>query len=48
MDVIVYVVCCFEDFNVVYVVGWVDFFDDIEIINIELILVDFVGLEKCV
>lgn len=44
MDVIGYVVCCFENDDIVYVVGKIDLFDDIEIINIELVLVD---LDSC-
>lgn len=46
IDVIVYVVCCFEDGNIVYVVGKIDFLLDIEIINIELVFVDMDSVEK--
>lgn len=46
IDVIVYVVCCFEDDNVIYVFNSVDFKCDIEIIDFELIFVDFDSCEK--
>lgn len=48
VDVICYVVCCFEDENIMYVLGKVDFILDIEIINLELILVDLEMVEKCI
>lgn len=46
IDVIMYVVCCFEDENVIYVVGKVSLIDDIEVINIEFVFVDFGIIEK--
>lgn len=47
VDVIVYVICCFEDDDVIYVLGLVGFFWDVEVINFELGLVDLVQIEKC-
>lgn len=44
IDVIGYVVCCFENENIIYVVGKVLLLEDIEIINFELVLVD---LDSC-
>lgn len=41
IEVIGYVVCCFENDNIIYVFGKVNLVDDIEVINIELVLVDF-------
>lgn len=48
MDVICYVICCFDDENIIYVEGWVDLLDDIFIINLEFILVDLEIVEKCI
>lgn len=41
IEVIGYVVCCFENDNIIYVVGKVNLVEDIDVINIELVLVDF-------
>lgn len=46
VDVIVYVVCCFDDIDIVYVEGSVNLRRDIEIINLELIFVDMEVLER--
>lgn len=42
-----YVVCCFDDDNVVYVDGSVDFVCDKDIIDIEFIFKDIEIVEKC-
>lgn len=46
MDVIVYVICCFEDFEIIYVEGKVDLLRDLEIIEIELRLFDLEFVDK--
>lgn len=46
VDVIVYVVCCFVDENIIYVDGKIDLVSDIQMINLELILVDIESVEK--
>lgn len=45
-DVIVHVVRCFEDDDIVHVAGKVSPLDDIEIINTELVLADLFTVEK--
>lgn len=37
----------FDDENVIYVLGCVNLFDDIEVINMEFVLVDLEFVEKC-
>lgn len=46
VDVIIYVVCCFENVDVIYVNNKVDLILDIDIIDIELVLVDLDSVEK--
>lgn len=46
VDVIVYVVCCFDEGNVVYVDGNVDFVCDKDMIDIELLFKDIEIVEK--
>lgn len=46
-DLIVYVVCCFEDGDIIYVEGCVDLVEDVLVIEIELMLVDLESIEKC-
>ena len=46
MDVIIYVVCCFDDNKVIYVVNKIDLKVDVEVINLELILFDLLVVEN--
>ena len=45
-DAIVHVVRCFEDDDIIHVLGTVDPIRDIEIINTELVLADMATVEK--
>lgn len=46
VDVIVYVLWCFEDEDIIYVDGWIDLVVDVEIVEIEFMFVDLESLEN--